>query len=80
MNQIDAHIVQPLVMGQQVNIHPVMVIVTFLIMGKLFGFIGVLLAVPAAAVIITLIDEFTPEEPALEQVGIESRTDVKSNE
>ncbi|MBH8574608.1 AI-2E family transporter [Nostocaceae cyanobacterium CENA369] len=80
MNQIDAHIVQPLVMGQQVNIHPVMVIVTFLVMGKLFGFIGVLLAVPAAAVIITLIDEFTPKEPALEQVGIESRTDVKSNE
>ncbi|MEH2030940.1 MAG: AI-2E family transporter, partial [Nostoc sp.] len=59
MNQIDAHVVQPLVMGQQVNIHPVMVIVTFLVMGKLFGFIGVLLAVPAAAVIITLIDEFT---------------------
>ncbi|WP_427157138.1 AI-2E family transporter [Aliinostoc sp. HNIBRCY26] len=58
LNQIDAHIVQPLVMGQQVNIHPVMVIVTFLVMGKLFGLIGVLLAVPAAAIIVTLIDEF----------------------
>ncbi|MEH1835311.1 MAG: AI-2E family transporter [Nostoc sp.] len=80
MNQIDAHIVQPLVMGKQVNIHPVMVIVTFLVMGKLFGFIGLLLAVPAAAVIITLIDEFTLEEPALEEVGIESRIDVNSNE
>lgn len=80
MNQIDAHIVQPLVMGKQVNIHPVMVIVTFLVMGKLFGFIGLLLAVPAAAVIITLIDEFTLEEPALEEVGIESGIDVKSND
>lgn len=77
MNQVDAHVVQPVVMGQQVNIHPVMVIVTFLVMGKLFGFIGILLAVPAAAVIITLIDEFTLEEPTLEQVAIESRTDVK---
>lgn len=80
MNQIDAHIVQPLVMGQQVNIHPVMVIVTFLVMGKLFGFIGLLLAVPAAAVIITLIDEFTLEEDTLESAGIESRTDVKSKD
>ncbi|MEH2247788.1 AI-2E family transporter [Nostoc sp.] len=80
MNQIDAHIVQPLVMGKQVNIHPVMVIVTFLVMGKLFGFIGLLLAVPAAAVIITLIDEFTLKEPALEEVGIESGIDVKSND
>ena len=80
MNQIDAHIVQPLVMGQQVNIHPVMVIVTFLIMGKLFGFIGLLLAVPAAAVIITLIDEFTPEEDTLDEAGIESRIDVQPND
>ncbi|QKQ75309.1 AI-2E family transporter [Nostoc sp. TCL240-02] len=80
MNQIDAHVVQPLVMGQQVNIHPVMVIVTFLVMGKLFGFIGVLLAVPAAAVIITLIDEFTPEENLIEPVGVETRIDVQSND
>ncbi|MEH2048789.1 AI-2E family transporter [Nostoc sp.] len=80
MNQIDAHVVQPLVMGQQVNIHPVMVIVTFLVMGKLFGFIGVLLAVPTAAVIITLIDEFMPEEKLIESVGIEGRIDVESND
>ncbi|MEH2069678.1 MAG: AI-2E family transporter [Nostoc sp.] len=66
LNQIDAHIVQPLVMGQQVNIHPVMVIVTFLVMGKLFGFIGVLLAVPAAAIIVTLLDEFALKESETE--------------
>lgn len=67
-NQIDAHIVQPLVMGQQVNIHPVMVILTFLVMGRLLGFIGVLLAVPAAAIIVTLIDEFTLKQPVLNEV------------
>jgi predicted PurR-regulated permease PerM len=67
-------------MGRQVNINPVMVIVTFLVMGKLFGFIGVLLAVPAAAVIITLIDEFMPEEKLIESVGIEGRIDIESND
>ncbi|BCL39552.1 AI-2E family transporter [Nostoc sp. MS1] len=66
LNQLDAHIVQPLVMGQQVNVHPVMVIVTFLVMGKLFGFIGVLLAVPAAAIFVTIIDEFTLKESETE--------------
>ncbi|MEH2347217.1 MAG: AI-2E family transporter [Nostoc sp.] len=66
LNQIDAHIVQPLVMGQQVNIHPVMVILTFLVMGKLFGLIGVLLAVPAAAIVVTFIDEFTRKESETE--------------
>ncbi|MBO3458984.1 AI-2E family transporter [Aetokthonos hydrillicola Thurmond2011] len=68
LNQVDAHLVQPLVMGKQVNLHPVMVILTFLVMGKLLGFFGVLLAVPIAAVVVTIIDEITCEQPATEEV------------
>lgn len=64
LNQIDAHIVQPLVIGQQVNLHPVVIILTFLVMGKLLGFVGILLAVPTAAVVTTFLNEFNPEEPA----------------
>jgi predicted PurR-regulated permease PerM len=76
LNQVDAYLVQPLVMGQQVKLHPVMVILTFLIMGKLLGFIGILLAVPTVAIIVTLIDEFTenslaPVEPAPVAKGID---------
>ena len=58
LNQVDAHLVQPLVMGREVNLHPVMVIVTFLVMGKLLGLIGVVLAVPIAAILVTILDEF----------------------
>lgn len=70
LNQIDAHIVQPLVMGKQVHLHPVTVILTFLVMGKLFGFLGILLAVPAAAVMVTLIDEFTPDDVVSDEPGV----------
>ncbi|MBV8884432.1 MAG: AI-2E family transporter [Chroococcidiopsidaceae cyanobacterium CP_BM_RX_35] len=62
LNQIDAHLIQPLIMGRQVHVSPVMVIVSFLVMGELFGFVGVLVAVPAAAVVVTLVDEYTPKE------------------
>ncbi len=62
LNQVDAHLIQPVVMGKRVDLSPVMVIVSFLVMGELFGFFGVLLAVPAAAVFATVIDEFTPRE------------------
>ncbi|HEY9600012.1 MAG TPA: AI-2E family transporter [Allocoleopsis sp.] len=72
LNQVDAHIVQPIVMGKQVHLHPVMIIITFLIMGELLGFIGVLLAVPTAAVIVTLVDEFTPKEPPREAHTVNS--------
>lgn len=70
LNQVDAHIVQPLVMSKQVHLHPVVVILTFLIMGKLFGFIGILLAVPAAAVMMTLLDEFTPQDVSSEEAKV----------
>lgn len=62
LNQVDAHLVQPVVMGKRVDLSPIMVIVSFLVMGELLGFFGVLIAVPAAAVFATLIEEFTPRE------------------
>lgn len=66
LNQVDVHFIQPIVMSQRVGLHPVVVIVAFLIMGELRGLVGLLLAVPIAAVIVTLVDELTPEEPAAE--------------
>jgi predicted PurR-regulated permease PerM len=69
LNQVDAHIIQPLVMGRQVNLHPVMVILTFLIMGKLLGFFGVLLAVPIAAIFVSLIDELSTSQDSTDEVS-----------
>ena len=47
--------VAPLVMGHQAGLHPLVVIAAIYIGGDLFGFIGVLLAVPMAAVLVVLI-------------------------
>lgn len=73
LNQIDAHFFQPIVVGQQVNLHPIAVIITVLVMGKLLGFIGVVFAIPAAVVIMTFFDEFTPKpnlpESALDELS-----------
>ena len=62
LNQVEVHVIQPIVMAQRVKLHPVMVILAFLTMGKLLGLIGILLAVPVAAVLVTVVDEFTPQE------------------
>ncbi len=61
LNQIDAHVIQPLVMGHQVNLHPIAVIMAILIMGELLGIIGVIFAIPAAVIIMKLLDEFTSQ-------------------
>ena len=59
LNQIDVHLIQPVIMGQRVNLHPVVVILAFLCFAKLLGFVGLILAVPAAAVIVTIFEECT---------------------
>ena len=47
---IDNVIVIPAVIGGAVNLHPVQVILGIIIMGSLFGTLGVILAIPAIAV------------------------------
>ncbi len=59
LNQIDAHIVQPVVVGHQVNLRPAIVIIAFLIMGELFGLVGLLTAVPTAAIMLAIFEELT---------------------
>ena len=71
LNQIDAHVFQPIVVGQQVNLHPIAVIIAVLIMGELLGLIGVVFAIPAAVVVTTLFDEFTSRANPLESVSDE---------
>ncbi|CAN5890038.1 AI-2E family transporter [soil metagenome] len=49
VNQIDGHLLTPLVFSKLIALDPVTVIVTILIGAALFGFVGALLAVPVAA-------------------------------
>ena len=59
LNQIDAHVFQPIVVGQQANLHPIAVVIMVLVMGELLGLIGVIFAIPSAVVVMTLFDELT---------------------
>jgi putative heme transporter len=49
VNQLEAHILQPLVMGRAVSIHPLAVVVAISTGGVLAGVVGALLSVPTVA-------------------------------
>ncbi len=72
LNQIDTHIFQPIVVGQQVNLHPITVIIAVLVMSELLGIIGLIFAIPAAVVITTLFAEFTAKPSLSESALVES--------
>ena len=45
----------PLLVGDKIGLHPVAVIFAVMAGGQLFGFVGVLLALPVAAVVMVLL-------------------------
>jgi predicted PurR-regulated permease PerM len=52
---IEGMVLSPLLVGERIGLHPVAVIFAVLAGGQLFGFMGVLLALPTAAVITVLL-------------------------
>lgn len=48
--QMDANVIMPRLMGKRINLHPVFLIISLLLGAKLFGIIGMVFAVPVAAV------------------------------
>ncbi len=58
MEVIEGFVLVPMFLGKEVGLHPLTIIVTFLIFGRIFGFLGVLLSVPLAAIGKILSEEF----------------------
>lgn len=54
---IEGNLVQPLVMSRAVSLHPTVVVFALLVMGTLFGFVGVFLAIPLVAALHVLLQE-----------------------
>ena len=58
IQQLEGNILVPKIMSKAVGLNPVIVIVAILIGGKLYGLMGVLLAVPLAAVIGVVVEDW----------------------
>ena len=78
VQQIDNHFISPLVMQRAVKLHPAVVMLSLLAGGTLLGFFGLLLAVPAVAVLKIMLGHvwhrFVLDEPLDE---VESRWEVE---
>ena len=52
---IESMLLTPLLVGDRIGLHPVAVIFAILVGGQLFGFVGVLIALPVSAVVMVLL-------------------------
>jgi predicted PurR-regulated permease PerM len=57
LNAVNSYVILPRVMGQHLRLHPFVIIVSVLAGATLLGPVGVLIALPGAAVVQALIEE-----------------------
>lgn len=58
VQQLEGNLVTPNIMGSRLNIHPLTIILLLLIAAALYGFVGILIAIPFYAVLKTLVHNF----------------------
>jgi predicted PurR-regulated permease PerM len=66
VNQLETHLLQPLVMGRAVSIHPLAVVLAIATGGVLAGIVGALLAVPTVAFLNNAIQVLLAPDPSAE--------------
>jgi predicted PurR-regulated permease PerM len=57
VQQIESNMIIPLVMAQRVKLHPALIAIGVVVVGQLFGFVGLFVAVPIISLVVILTDE-----------------------
>lgn len=74
--QLEGHVLQPLLMGRAVSIHPLAVVLAIAAGGVLAGIIGALLAVPAVAFLNSAVRVLIAADPGAEAAELEAGGDA----
>jgi predicted PurR-regulated permease PerM len=73
VQQLEGHVLQPLVMGRAVSIHPLAVVLAIAAGGVLAGIVGALLAVPTVAFLNSAVRVLLADDPEAEEAEIEAK-------
>jgi len=71
---LESFLLTPYLLGDRIGLHPVAVIFAVMAGGQLFGFVGILLALPVAAVIMVLLRHAHEEYVRSHLYGGESKS------
>ena len=67
IQQLENHLLVPLVMKYTVGLHPVVVVISLLAGAKLAGFAGILLAIPIAVIIVEILESWADKRKIIKE-------------
>lgn len=62
VQQLENHVIAPLILGKTLGLNPITVILAVLIGGKMAGILGIILSVPVAVVIVEILDDLAKQK------------------
>jgi len=74
--QVELNVLVPGVLGKEMRLHPVNILFFTLATAELFGLLGVFLAVPAAALVQIVIDEFYLQPRKIDHATVDRQADA----
>jgi predicted PurR-regulated permease PerM len=72
VQQIESNVTIPIVMSQRTRMHPAVIAIGVVVVGQLFGFVGLFVAVPILSLIVIVVQEFWVKE--IEEIDAERRS------
>jgi predicted PurR-regulated permease PerM len=74
VQQLESNVTIPVIMAQRTRLHPAMVAIGVVVVGQLFGFVGLFVAVPILSLLTIAVEEFWVRP--IEQAEIERRREA----
>ncbi len=71
VQQLESNVTMPVIMSQRVRLHPAMIAIGVVVVGELFGFVGLFVAVPILSLITICVQEFWVRE--IDEIEAERR-------
>jgi predicted PurR-regulated permease PerM len=76
VQQLESNVTIPVIMAQRVRLHPAVIAIGVVVVGQLFGFVGLFVAVPILSLIIIAVEEFWVK-PVEEGYAEERRSELE---
>ncbi|HET8820603.1 MAG TPA: AI-2E family transporter [Thermoleophilaceae bacterium] len=76
VQQLESNVTIPVIMAQRVRLHPAVIAIGVVVVGQLFGFVGLFVAVPILSLIIIAVEEFWVK-PIEEGHAVDRRSEIE---
>ena len=75
---VDGNVINPRLLSQNIDVHPLVVIISLIIGGSLGGFLGIFLAAPVASLIKLELDKFTEQKLSMRREEVADISEEKT--